>query len=97
MDSVPLHVTGDHNNLYSEDTALKKLEISDNSNMNIEKLNEFMIKYNDLPYDPFDYETTPMNYEVAKNDYEGFIRKCPLYLQYQEYKSKRSLNRKIET
>ncbi|EAR96841.1 FHA domain protein (macronuclear) [Tetrahymena thermophila SB210] len=95
QDSVQLIVTND-NDIFDSRQASKKLEYSDSLNTDIEKANEMIIKYYDLPYDPFDFDT-PMQYDQAKNDYESYLRKCPLYHQYQDYKSKRSINRKIET
>lgn len=41
---------------------MRKLEHSDNSNAGIERIIEEEIKYYDLPYDPFDFDT-PINYE----------------------------------
>ncbi|KAL4510013.1 hypothetical protein ABPG72_010206 [Tetrahymena utriculariae] len=95
--SVPIDVINDKSIFNSSGVAASKnLRESENLNIKIDKEQELIIKYYDLPYDPFDFDT-PMQYDQAKNDYESYIKKCPLYLQYQDYKSKRSINRKIET
>ncbi|KAL4466831.1 hypothetical protein ABPG74_010428 [Tetrahymena malaccensis] len=96
-DSVPLFVINDEVKFYSDvKTSQKPPDQSDNLNTGIEIEYEQIIKYYDLPYDPFDFDT-PMQYDQAKNDYEDYLKQSTLYPQYLEYKSKRNINRKIET
>lgn len=63
------------------------LEGSNTSNIAIESSR--FVRYNDLPYDPFDFDTA-LKFEDAKLQYESFLPSWSFYRNFLEIKSKRS-------